>query len=191
MPLVGARDACLGVACSCCGESAVCRAECRISRYVARPSADWLASMMFLLAALAAWRPILCLKKPDRYPGRIAVGLLLLAASACCVALYPQWHVKFGVLQFNARLSTLSVLLSASQSSRGCVSARRGSAFAKLWFGMAGLTVLLALTARELLPQQLATVCVAILAYAIAVPGVSGNVVSWLHLRKWRAIVRN
>ena len=147
--------------------------------------------MMFLLAALAAWRPVLCLKEPERYPGRVAVGLLLLGASACCVALYPQWHVKFGVFQFNARLSMLSVLLLSIAVFTWLREYSSGVRFAKLWLGMAGLTVLLALTATELLPQQLATVCVAILAYAIAAPGVSGKLVSWLRLRKWGAIVRN
>jgi len=152
--------------------------------------ADWLASMMFLLAALAAWRPVLCLKEPERYPGRIAVGLLLLAASASCVALYPQWYVKLGVLEFNVRLSALFVLLLSIAVFTWLREYSSGLRLAKPWLGMAGLAVLLALTTRALLPQQLATMFVAILAYTIAVPGVRGNVASLLHLRKRAAIGR-
>jgi hypothetical protein len=134
--------------------------------------ADWLASMMFLLAGLAAWRPALCSVNSPRYPGRIGVGLLLVAASAGSVALYPQWHIDVGSLEVNLRLFVIFVLLLGVAAFTWLRESHGGLRVTYLWLSIAGVAGILSATSSVLLLQQMATQGVAILAYAVAAPQV-------------------
>lgn len=152
--------------------------------------ADWLASMMFLLAALAAWRPALCSVEGEPYPGRIGVGLLLVAASAASVALYPRWHVEIGSLTLNLRLLALVVLLLGIAAFTWLRESPIGLRVTYLWLCVAGVAAILAVTTRALWLQQFATECLAVLAYAVAAPQVSRNVGDLLRVRTRGAVTR-
>ncbi|MCU0736580.1 MAG: hypothetical protein MUF20_13865 [Methylotetracoccus sp.] len=146
--------------------------------------ADWLAMTMFLLAALAAWRSVLCANRPERYPGRVGVGVLLLLASAASVAIYPHWQVDLGFAQFNARLTVISFLLLGITSFAWMRDHAGGLRAAYVWLGAAGLSGVLAMTAQGLLFQQLATQWLAVLAYALAAPQVVQSIGAMLGLKK-------
>lgn len=146
--------------------------------------ADWLASMMFLLAALAAWRPALCFGTSAPYPGRIGVGLLLVIASAGSVALQPQWYVEAGSLELNLRLSVLVVLLLGIATFTGLREYSSGLRVTYLWLVVAGFGGMFVVTTSTLWLQQVATACVAILAYSVAAPQVCRNVGELLRTRK-------
>jgi hypothetical protein len=134
--------------------------------------ADWLASMMFFLAGLAAWRPALCSVGSPKYPGRVGVGLLLVAASAGSVALYPQWHIDVGSLEVNLRLFVIFVLLLGVAAFTWLRESHGGLRVTYLWLSVAGVAGILSATSSVLLLQQMATQGVAILAYAVAAPQV-------------------
>ena len=158
--------------------------------YRGRP-ADWLASMMFLLAALAAWRPALCSTSPDRYPSRVVFGLLLLAASAACVAIYPQWHAELGPVQVNARLCVIAFLLLGAAGFTGMRERTTGGLrLTYLWLIVACLAGVLAVVAQALPLQQLACEAIAILAYATAAPAVIGSISGTSRLLKKGDIAR-
>lgn len=157
--------------------------------YRGRP-ADWLASMMFLLAGLAAWRPALCSVASAPYPGRIGVGLLLVAASAATVALYPQWHVELGSFALNLRLLALVVLLLGIATFTWLREFPTGLRVTYLWLCVAGVAAILAVTARALWLQQFATEFLAVLAYAVAAPQVSRDVGDLLRVRTRGAVIR-
>lgn len=153
--------------------------------------ADWLASMMFLLAGLAAWRPALCSVDSTRYPGRIGVGLLLVAASAGSVALYPQWHIEVGSLEANLRLFFIFVLLLGVAAFTWLRESPGGLRVTYLWLGVAGVAGILSVTSSTLLLQQIATEGVAILAYAVAAPQVCKDFGNLLRFLKRKSAARS
>ena len=146
--------------------------------------ADWLAMTMFLLAALAAWRSVLRAKTPERYPGRVGVGVLLLLASAASVAIYPQWQVDLTFAQFNARLLVICILLLGIASFAWMREHPGALRATYVWLGAAGLSCVLAMTAQALPVQQLATQWLAVLAYAVAAPQVGQSIGAMLGLKK-------
>ena len=153
--------------------------------------ADWLASMMFLLAGLAAWQPALCSVNSPRYPGRIGVGLLLVAASAGSVALYPQWHIGVGSLETNLRLFFIFVLLLGVATFTWLRESHGGLRVTYLWLSVAGVAGVLSVTSDALLLQQMATQGVAVLAYAVASPQVCKDLGNLSRFFKRRSAARS
>jgi hypothetical protein len=98
--------------------------------------------------------------------------LLLVAASAGSVALYPQWHIDVGSLEVNLRLFVIFVLLLGVAAFTWLRESHGGLRVTYLWLSVAGVAGILSATSSVLLLQQMATQGVAILAYAVAAPQV-------------------
>ena len=117
--------------------------------------------------------------------------MLLVAASAGSVALYPQWHIGVGSLETNLRLFFIFVLLLGVATFTWLRESHGGLRVTYLWLSVAGVAGVLSVTSDALLLQQMATQGVAVLAYAVASPQVCKDLGNLSRFFKRRSATRS
>lgn len=134
---------------------------------------DWLAAMLFLIAAFAAVGDPLS-GTPSARLRRIVTGGLLIAASALSVQLAPLWTATLFGAAVSVRLAALSVLLAVIAGTVGLATRRDGPP-GYVWLLLAGITALAAFASDTLFSTYLLTGCGAFLAYCLASPSNAGR----------------
>jgi hypothetical protein len=136
--------------------------------------ADWLAAMLFLLAALSFWRKVL-IRDAKAQSNRIGHAVIFLVASAVCVDIGPSQMGSLAGFTINYRLAVLSALLFGAAAFAWLRESPAERRSAYKWLMAAYFTSLFALSSNSLITVYLLTGSVAVFSNCFEVPSVTAE----------------